>query len=100
MLQEVLPLPLRALKCLASEAFPAMAMALLTRLGVLKLPRVAWGRQQGGGGGDGVDWARRLSLRLKRSFSLGELLWRLFGKDLGEFGNNLLNNVDVTYIQL
>jgi hypothetical protein len=28
--------------------------------------------------------------------SLGELLWRFFGKDLGGFGNNN----DVTYIQL
>jgi hypothetical protein len=45
-----------------------------------------------GGGGHGLDWARRL----KRSLPLGELLWRFFGKDLGEFGNN----DDVTYIQL
>jgi hypothetical protein len=50
-----------------------------------------WGRVQtttrgvraaaAGGGGDGVDWARRLRLRRqKRSLSLGELLWRFFGK--------------------
>jgi hypothetical protein len=32
---------------------------------------------------------------LKRSLSLGELLWRFFGKDVGEFGSN----DDVTFVQ-
>jgi hypothetical protein len=36
-----------------------------------------------------------MRLRTEISFSLGELLWRFFGKDSGEFGNN----DDVTFFQ-